>query len=373
MSGPSSGDAPPSGYGTPPPVVPPNSGRAVVRRAPGGILLPWLVSLVVLALLAVGFATLLSRGARDPVPPAVLDARASVAHATAEGLRRGLDEATDDLVVMAEVLAERDERDWDELLAGLVDVHDRYQVTYVVGADREPRHVVGQARPRAEQLPDPVPTSPGLTAPAPARNLPVVLAYAPVRRDGQPPLLLVGRYDVTSFVPALQQTAPGTAYVADSDARVVGSTAGFLAFQELPGTVLREAARRAATGERSGALLGDDGVVSFAPVLGESPAGRLGLTVLASVDREELALPANDARRLALLLGTLTGLLSLLSLFWFYLFVVGPVRRVAREAERLAFGDRSVPLHVVRYDEIGLLTRSLERIRTLLQTSPRRR
>lgn len=363
----------PSGYGTPPPVLPPNPGRATLRRTPGGVRLPWLVSLLVLVLLGTLIASLLHRGVADDVPPGVLDARASIAHATAQAMRNGLDEASDDLAVLAAVLVARPEDEWDRLLTDFREVHRRYQVVYLVGASREPQHVSGDARPREELLPRPLPTAPGLTQPQPARNLPALLAYAPVRRTEGEPLLLVGRYDVTLFVPALEQTAPGTAYLVEREQRVVGSTAGFLAFQDLPDEALEEAADRAGAGERSGALLSDQAVVAFAPVLGDSPAGRLGLAVVSEVDRADLALPGNDARRLAVLLGALTALLAALSLFWMYLAVVGPVRRLARQAERVAFGDRSEPLHVVRYDEIGLVTRALERCRTLLNAPTRKR
>lgn len=363
----------PSGYGTPPEVVPPNPGRSTVRRAPGGVLLPWGVSLVVLVLLGLGTATLLHRGPPDAVPPAVVEARASVAHATAQAMRKGLDEASDDLAVLADVAAVLPEDEWEALFEDFLDVHPRYQVVYLVGEDRRPRGAVGAAEPRANLLPEPLPASPGLTAPQPAGNLPALLAYAPLRRGGSPPLLLVGRYDVAFFGPALDQIAPGTAYVVDDEDRVVGSTAGFLAFQQLPGRTLQDAARRAAAGEPSGGALSSDGVVSYAPILGDSPAGRLGLKVLASVDRQDLALPRNDARRLAVLLGALTALLTLLTMFWMHLFVIGPVRHVAKQAERLAFGDRSEPVHVIRYDEIGLVSRALERCRVLLQSAARGR
>lgn len=364
---------PPSGYGTPPEVLPPNPGRATVRRAPGGVLLPWAVSLAVLVLLGLLTASLLHRGPADDVPPAVVEARASVAHATAQAMRKGLDEASDDLAVLADVAAQLPEDEWDVLFEDFLDVHPRYQVVYLVGEDRRPQRVVGAADPRAALLPDPLPASPGLTAPLPAGNLPALLAYAPLRRSEEPPLLLVGRYDVAFFGPALEQTAPGTAYVVDKSDRVVGSTAGFLSFQALPGDALKDAARRAAAGEPSGGLLSDDGVVSYSPIRGSSPAGRLGLKVLASVDRADLALPRNDARRLAVLLGALTTLLTLLTMFWMYLFVIGPVKRVAEQAERLAFGDRGEPVHVIRYDEIGLVSRALERCRVLLQSAPRGR
>lgn len=364
----------PSGYGTPPPVVPPNPGRATLRRSPGGVRLPWLVSLLVLLALAAGFALLLNRGPSEEVPQAVLETRAGVAHATAQGMRKGLDEASDDLAVLATVLAERSIGEWDDQMARFIEVHRRYQVVYLVDQQREVVLSVGDARPRAELLPDPLPTVPGLTRPQPAGNLPALLAYTPLGREGQPPLVLVGRYDVSFFVPALRQTAPGTGYVVDVGQKVVGSTAGFLSFQDLPDPGLQAAAQRAAAGsEISGAFATDEQVVAFAPIRGDSPAGRLGMAVVSSVDRRDLALPRNDARRLALLLGVLTGLVGLLVMFWMYLFVIGPVRGVARDAERIAFGDRSEPLHVVRYDEVGLITRALERCRTLLRTSTKGR
>ena len=362
-------DPRPSGYGTPPEVLPPNPGRATIRRAPGGVLVPWLATLVVLLLLALAFTTLVNRGPQDEVPRALLESRASVAHATAQAMRKGLDEASDDLAVLAAVLAERPEEQWDRLMDDFLEVHQRYQNVYLVGEDRQPQRLRGSARPRAELLPDPLPAAPGLIEPQSADNLPALLAFAPVP-GSDPALLLVGRYDVTFFVPALEQLAPGTAYLVNAEQEVVGSTAGFLSFQQLPTPALVDGATRATdTGTPSGALVADEELVAFSAVRGQSPAGRLGLTVLSVVERQELALPRNDARRLALLLGVLTGLLSVLSLFWMYLFVIGPVRRVARQAERIAFGDRSEPLHVVRYDEIGLITRALERCRVLLQSS----
>lgn len=361
---------PPSGYGTPPEVVPPNPGRATLRRSPGGVRLPWAVTTVALVALGALFAGFLHRGPADDVPRAVLEARAGVAHATAQAMRKGLDEASDDLAVLAAVLAERPEAQWDRLIGDFLQVHPRYQVVYLADGERRPQHVVGDARPGAELLPEQMPSAPALTAPVPAGNLPALLAYAPLRRADAEPLLLVGRYDVSFFVPALRQTAPGTAYVVDVEQQVVGSTSGFLSFQDLPSAGLQSAAARAGAGtEPSGALVTDEQVVAFAPILGDSPAGRLGLAVVSAVDRDELSLPRNDARRLALLLGILTGLISVLTMFWMHLFVIGPIRRVAREAERVAFGDRSEPLHVVRYDEIGLITRAVERCRTLLTSS----
>lgn len=366
-------DPRPSGYGTPPPVLPPNPGRATLRRLPGGVRLPWAMSAVLLLLVGGVVGALVGLGTRDLVPPSVLDARASVTYATAQGMRRGLDEATDDLVVLAAVLAERDEREWERLQTDFLAAHDRYSVLYVVAPGGEPRHVVGSGRTLPELLPDPLLFDPGLTQPQPAGKVPAMLAYAPLVRTGLPPLVLVGRYDMSFLLAALEQTAPAVGYVVEREGGIVAAGTGFQAFEQLPGDALLNGAERARQGELSGVIVEGDRLVSFAAVVGDTPAGRLDLSVLSVLDTDDLALPANDARRLAVLLGSLTVLLSTLCLFWFYLFVIAPVRRVALEAERLAFGDRSTPLHVVRYDEIGLLTRALERCRSLLQAAERGR
>ena len=65
-------------------------------------------------------------------------------------------------------------------------------------------------------------------------------------------------------------------------------------------------------------------------------------------------------------MGVLLTLLALLIFGWLYLVVIQPILRLQHEAERLAYGDLSRPVEVVRYDEIGLVARALERIRILL-------
>lgn len=64
--------------------------------------------------------------------------------------------------------------------------------------------------------------------------------------------------------------------------------------------------------------------------------------------------------------GVVLGVLALLIFGWLYIVVVWPVSRLQREAERLAYGDLSQNVEVIRYDEIGLIGRALERLRILL-------
>lgn len=361
-----------TGYGAAPDVVAPNPGRATVRSLPGGVVVPWLAGLVSLLVVAAGTLVVLGRTGDSAVPRDLVLTRASLASATAESVRKGLDEAVDDLAVLADVLDERDESQWARLMADFVELHDRYPVVYVLDEDRAPSHVAGTGSPRPAQVPDPLPQSPGLAAPVDAGQTPVLQAWVPLEAADGTRRLLVGRYEARFFGVALSQLAPGTAYLVDADRRVVGATTGFLAFEALP-AMLDDPAQRVLEGPDWVGDVEGRVVRTASAVRGESPAGRLGLAVVSGVDVRSLALPSYEARRLMVLVSSLAALLSLLSFFWFYLAVVGPVRRVAREAERIAFGDRSSPVHVVRYDEIGLVTRALERCRTLLAGTGRRR
>lgn len=60
------------------------------------------------------------------------------------------------------------------------------------------------------------------------------------------------------------------------------------------------------------------------------------------------------------------ALITLVIFGWIYIVILRPIARLQREAERLAFGDLSKSVEVVRYDEIGLIARALERVRVLL-------
>lgn len=363
---------PRAGYGRAPEQVGPNPGRATVGGVPGGVRVAWLAAMLSLLVLAAGLLLVLGRTGDSPVPRDLLVTRASIASATAESIRKGLDESVDDLVVLADVLAEREEQDWEGLLRDFSATHPRYPVVYLVGPDLEPQHVVGAAETREDELPTPLPATAGLSKPQEAGASPVLLAWAPVPVEGEEPRLLVGRYDVAFFGVPLGQLAPGDAYLVDERARIVGATLGFQAFDRLPGR-LEQQARGVLEGRQYVADVVDGDVQAASAVRGDSPAGRLGLAVVSSVEPRSLALPAYDARRLLLLTASLTALLGALSLFWFWLAVIAPVRRLAAEAERIAFGDRSQPVHVVRYDEIGLVTRALERCRSLLTARPARR
>lgn len=338
--------------------------RATMRRQPGGVRLPVALSLVLLLVLSGCFA-LVGQGGGATAPESVVRERSSYVHATGEAIRKGLDEATDDLTVLALRLQGAPGRRWPRLLQDFASVHGRYLCVYVVGPDRTPRLRTGRARPHAELLPGPLPTVAGITGPEVVGSQPVLLAYAPLRTANGAPQLLVGRYDVTHFSPVLEQLRPGNAYLVDAGGRIVDATHGFRARDALPSSALRQAASTAAaTG--FGATADRGGITSYAVVSGASPGGSLGLVVLAHVSSSELRLPAYDARRRSILMAVLTALVGSLSLLWLHVLVVAPARRLASQAKRIADGDEGDNREVRRYDEIGLTTRALARCRDLL-------
>jgi len=81
--------------------------------------------------------------------------------------------------------------------------------------------------------------------------------------------------------------------------------------------------------------------------------------------REDL-LPQRGARHQALAFGLVLLAISLGTFGWLYAMVLKPLRRLGRDAERLAYGDLRQPIEIRRYDEIGLIAHSLERVRLVL-------
>ncbi len=83
-------------------------------------------------------------------------------------------------------------------------------------------------------------------------------------------------------------------------------------------------------------------------------------------DVQSISLPQTDFRRNAVLLASILGLLTVLIFGWIHVMVLRPLGSLQAEAERIAYGDLRAPVEIRRYDEIGLVARSLERIRILL-------
>ena len=371
-------------------------------RLASSVRLPCALGLALLLMLALAIALLVGRTDGDPlaVPRALLDFHEAVARDGAQSVRRGVNEGVDDLEQLALVLsAARDSPDVGQRFAGLrtlgglaraegrssrngagltsvlrgvATAHGRYQAIYALAAERRVlAHVGGDPLPRALR-PGPPYKAPGMqdAKPTSNRGAPLIQQYAPVTDRGRWPVTIVGHYDPRFMRFALEVAQPGDAWVVNRRGRVIGALGSAPRFGTLPREALRAAARRA-TGGASGAVVTGGSadrqeVVGYSPIAGPGPAGQFGWSVVTARTVTSLSLPQADARSHALLAGFALALIALITFGWIYVVVLRPLLILQGDAERLAYGDLSRNVQIVRYDEIGLIARSLERLRVSL-------
>lgn len=338
-------------------------------RLANSVRLPVLGGLMLFLVLATGTMALVGRtDGPVAVPAALLDFQEAATRDAAQSVRRSVNEGVDDLEQLARgVAAHGPDADVAAALNAVAGVHGRYTSLYVVDPARQVVAAVGGA-PAPALAPEQPPEAPGM---ADARRAPgtggvLIQQYAPLPGRG----VILGHYDAGFLRFPLDSARPGDAWVVNRRGRTIAALGGTSPFASLPARSLRDAARRASGGE-SGARVVGGGIdtqqmVAWSPVAGAGPAGRLGWAVVTSRHLSSVPLPATDARRQGVLAGALVGVCAAFSFGWTWLVVVRPLLRLQKEAERIAYGDLSVPVQVVRYDEVGLTARALERIRVLL-------
>lgn len=346
--------------------------HSAARRLASSVWLPWGVGaalLVLLATVALVAGGRVESGVR--VPTAVLDMQQSVTTTSAQSVRRSLNEGVTDLTALAASLAQQEGlTDPERLrprLSGSVDLHSRCRSLYVVDQDRAVVAQVGDD-PHQNLLPTGVP-EPGLTDAVDVAGAEVILQYAPLAGPAGTTWMLAGEYDPQFLQFAMEGTVPASAWVVNADGRAVGSTIGFAPLQRLDRQILRDAAAEA--GSDAGFAIGGGSidareVVTWAPAAGSGPAGSLGWGVVTARSLDTIALPHTQAREQGLLFGVLLLVISLGVFGWLYVMLMRPLQRLQQEAERLAYGDLRRPVEIRRYDEIGMMGRSLERVRVLL-------
>lgn len=346
----------------------PRTRRAEDRplRVANSIRLPFWVGAAALLLLAVVAAATVGRaGASDAVVPSVvLDYQRGLTVEMAQNVRRGLNEGVEDLTQTAfaiDAAPGQPLSSADDSIQILHDVHQRYAATAVV--DRDGDVIAGDAVPSRQAL---TATRPGIAAVVESKaGRPLIEQFVPLASGGA----VVANYDPAFLEFALDSARPGHAWVADNDGRVIASTEAYLPFDQLPTRALRNGGERAAAGA-SGASAperGIDGdVVAWAPVAGEGPGGQLDLLVVTRRPVLSLSLPATDARREGLVVAVLISIFTVATFSWLWLVVFLPLLRLRAEAERVAAGQVAEPVVIIRYDEIGLVSRALDRLRILL-------
>ena len=343
------------------------------RRLASSVRLPWLTGLIVLLLLAAATAVLVGRPRGDQnVPGAVMDAQLTITESSAQSVRKGVNEGIDDLDQLAQALAARAVPVDPAMLGRELEVvrvlHGRYRAAYAVDTAHAVIAAQGEST-RADLLPAGIPTAAGMNDAVDAGVRPLIQQYAPATVAGRR-IIVVGHYDVEFLRFPLEIARPGSAWVVNRRGQIIGSTTGFSPFAMLPRASLRAAAARSARGDSGAKIytgsLDSSEIVAFAPVTGPGPSGQLGWSVVSARDVQSISLPATDFRRQALLFATLLAILTALIFGWLEAMVLRPLRSLQAEAERVAYGNLREPVEIRRYDEIGLVARSLERVRILL-------
>jgi HAMP domain-containing protein len=342
------------------------------RRVASSVWLPWttsallLLSLAVVALVAGGR---LQQGSR--VPTEVLEGQQVVASNAAQAIRRNLNDGLNDLTELATALSGpgvvTDRAELRRSLAGLRHRHGRYRSLYVT--DPSGTVVVEAGSGRHPGLLPSRTTQPGMTHGVAGAGREVVLWYAPLAGPGEADWVLAGELDLARLRSALDGTQHASMQVVDKRGRVLDPASGTPSYRPAGNQILRRAAARTGGGvgyvrARGDADAGE--LVAWAPVAGAGPAGSLGLGVISTRPLDAVDPPKTETRNLALAFGVLL-LATLLGTFgWLYAMLLRPLRSLGGEAERIAYGDLRHPVEIRRYDEIGLIGHSLERVRLVL-------
>ncbi|MFF4188859.1 HAMP domain-containing protein [Streptomyces sp. NPDC001691] len=334
------------------------------RRLASSVWLPWTCGL--LALLTVA-GTVLAAGGRFErgvtVPTAVLDGQRAATAGAAQHVRRALRAGELDLAQLADGLTlGLDPAKLDKQITHFRKRYGRYRSVYVLDAQRRVLAQAGTAA-HPDQVPE-RPTSAGSSDAVRIDKIPVVVQYAPFSYGNNERAIAVAEYDLVKLRNAFDAVQPATAWVVDAKGEVLASTAGFTAFQPLVGEELRRAART----DKPVVSLGGGGaatreIVAAAPIAGGGKNHAPSWRVVTARSVSTVLLPETRARDQAVLLAQVLAVVTLGLFGWLYVMWLRPLRRLVRDAERVADGDLRDVVEVRRYDELGLVARALERIR----------
>jgi HAMP domain-containing protein len=191
----------------------------------------------------------------------------------------------------------------------------------------------------------------------------------PTAGDSRTPVAVVGEFDTVYLNSILNHAGMGHVWLVDARHKVIGSDAGFKAFESLPDSSLTGLAVDNPAQPVHALVPTSDGTA----IAAASPVGTIaGVSrqpswqVVSAQPVSWLDLSANRTQRLTMLVGLIGLTVSVICLGWLLVVVVRPLRELAGIAERLAAGDRRTVLYPVHHDEVGSITRSLEIIRQRL-------
>lgn len=350
----------------------PRSGSAQsvrARRLSSSVWLPWLVGLAVLLLLSVSSMLLVGRDrGQEGVSEPVILGQERVATAGAQFFRRSANEAVADVAVAAAQLVAAPaalQGTLDQMLAS----QERWSSVAIVSASDGAVLASAGDGPAATILGDSPSLLEGISVvDVGARAL--LVSHAPLVRAGQPDAVVVGVSDRLIVDSALAVGQPGVAWVMDDRGRVLAANGVDPADSGALGDDVAGAAGRGSDGS-TGSFVpevsgGTAQVVSWAPVSGRGPAGSLGWSVVVMRTVGDLVEPDTRYRVPGELFGLSLAVVALIVFGWIRWRVLRPISRLENVAERVAYGDLSRAVPVIRYDEVGQIARALERVRLQL-------
>ncbi|MFJ7156046.1 HAMP domain-containing protein [Streptomyces sp. NPDC101118] len=303
------------------------------------------------------------------VPSAIVSDQRERTDTLADRVRRALNEGHADLTSVASMLnADTTPNEMAQVLERTRTEHTRYESLYVLQADgtvtakagSEPHHPKGKGPENAPVV---------LRE---ADNKPVVTEYA--EAPGLKGAAVVGELKISFLNGLLKRPGLGEIRVVDGKQRIVASSSGYRAFQELPDDKLKAlvtaANQKSGKGPHASSVVHRDGdgvgIAAAAPFNGGGAAKPLNWTVVSWQNAKGLAIPEYNLQNRTVLAGLL-GLTAVAAcLGWMHIIVVRPLRQLAQRAEALADGDRRTVLFPTHHDEVGAVTRSLEVIRQQL-------
>lgn len=357
------------------------SGRAARPRRTSSVRLPWAVGVLLFAVLAVAVpATVYAevrRGGR--VPDAVVAQQRSVTENAAQSLRRSVNEGVvdlEELAAMLELIGRYDYATLRDAADRFSDIHARYEAVYIMNNDRTVlASAGGDARPDLLRGERPFRRADMDDAHLVDTDL-IILQYAPVGLCPPPPAgmaiaapcgdrgAVVGHYRSQFLLEALGGLELGSAWLVNHSGQVLAAPASVGVFEKLPRPELEQAAAAAARGEVGAFRAGSgDGieVIGFAPASGFGPAGQLGWSVV-TVRPVEAFIGARRGAA-AIGLGLAIAVVTIFIFGWLWIAFIRPLDQLEFDADRIAHGDLESHVDIHRHDEIGLVARSLERIR----------
>lgn len=339
------------------------------RRLSSSVWLPWLVGLI--ALLLVGAASIVLVGrdrGQEGVSESIIVAQERAAETAAQFFRRNVNEGVADLTTAAAQLTAAPAADLEGTLQQMLASQERW--TSLAAIDGSGSVLASVGNDEASRFVDvDVNSDAGITV-AESDGRILLVSYSPLVRPNAPPMVLIGVSDQLILDVSLAAGQPGPIYAVDEEGRVLAAYGLPSEVAVLPDDELREAAGRGSSGSVGAAVPevvdGVARVVSWAPVAGQGPSGSLGWAVVAERSVDELANPDARYRTPGMVFGGMLILVALAVFGWIWLRVLRPLALLENEAERVAYGDLSRPVPVVHFDEVGRISRALERLRLQL-------